>query len=446
MSPRRNKGGRKAARPSETNRQSYLVPALVLVAVVGALVAIGVSRQTPDLPPEEAVAEPSGETSSDPELDRSRQEAIVILQRVVDRWTRNESEPWLLMHGLLAWGPRHLTRGGESVGVYLLDHHVETQTVAGREVRVFPMDDPSGSRIDAHADQTIKTQIEMGIPDARLDELVADAMWRFDYLPDQEGGPFPDANEVPWSAQAFCQSAEEGTDTFVNHAGTVVNLNEMTEALVVALETESEFLDEIRLRGETTYEKRRQGIFRYTCGGTHLYMAADACVAAGFGNPELSRRLVHQMDLLFWRMRREIEAVDQALTQAPQMAPLLVEQRLKYLGHFLETAAKAELHGTYSPTDIHRQELQYAERVLYLTVVQLQDMGVFDRLDTFHDEHYEYYLFTAGDACHALHALNLQDQLSAQRRGTDYVLPRPVYGEQGASTQGGAKTPPGDSP
>jgi len=446
VSSKGRKGGRKA--PTESPQQSYLVPALVLVAVVGALVAIGVTRRPAEESPEpEGPAQPAAPgREADPELARLRQEAVVSLQRVVDRWARNETEPWLLMHGLLAWGPRHLTRGGEPVGVYLLDHHLQKRTVAGREIQVFPMDDPSGSRIDAHTDQTLKTQVEMGIPDERLDGLVQDAMWRFDYEPEREGGPFPDANEVPWSTQAFCQSAEEGTDSFVNHAGVQVDLHEMTEALVVALETESEFLDEIRLRGETTYEKRRQGIFRYTCGGTHLYMAADACVAAGFGSPELSGRLAHQMDLLFWRMRREIEAVDQALTQAPQMAPLLVEQRLKYLGHFLETAAKAELHGTYTPTDVHRQELRYAERVLYLTVQQLQDMGVFDRLDTFHEEHYEYYLFTAGDACHALHALNLQDQLAAQRGGSEYVLPRPVYGELGPPDGGVPSHAPADSP
>jgi len=446
VSPRRRKGGRKP--PSEPTRQSYLVPALVLVAVVGVLVAIGISRrpqtEQPDPDPAPKIEDPA--PAADPELARLRQDAVVILQRVVDRWARNETEPWLLMHGVLAWGPRHLTQSGAPAGSFLLDNHLAERTVAGRTLRVFPMDDPSGARIDAHLDQTIKTLIEMGIPDERLDTLVQDAMWRFDYQPDLEGGPFPDSNEVPWSAQAFCQSAEEGSDTFVTHAGVEVNLHEMTEALVVALETESEFLDEIRQRGETTYEKRRQGIFRYTCGGTHLYMGADACVAAGFGGPELSQRLAHQMDLLFWRMRREIEAVDQALTQAPHMAPLLVEQRLKYLGHFLETAAKAELHGTYTPTDIHRQELQYAERVLYLTVQQLQDMGVFDRLDTFREQHYEYYLFTAGDACHALHALNLQDQLAAQRRGSEYVLPRPVYGERAPAAETAGPSPAGDSP
>ena len=432
MSKRRRKGGKRSAPPPPPPKKSqgYLVPPAVLVVVVGALIAVQLGRNKPvqDEPPTpDEVEAPEDVWQTDPELARLKQDAIVILQRVVDRWARNEDEPWLLNHGVLAWGPRHLTRGGDPAGKYLIDHSLTTRTHAGRDIRVFPADDPGGRRIDAHFDQTIKTLIEMGIDDPRLAELARDARWRFEYHADDPANPFPDANEVPWSAQAFCQSAGPGEDTFVTSSGATVDLRVMTRQLVEALEKESEFLDEIRVAGGTTYEKRRQGIFRYTCGGTHLFMGAEACVVAGFGDQDLTERLAYQMDLLFWRMRREIEAVDNALTQAPQMAPLLVEQRMKYLGHFLEAEAKAELHGTFVPTEFHRQELVYAKRALYLTVQQLQEMGVFDRLDTFHDEQYEYYLFTAGDACHALYALNLQDQLEAQRGGLQYVPPELVY-------------------
>jgi len=227
----------------------------------------------------------------------------------------------------------------------------------------------------------------------------------------------------------------------VTHDGHTVELSKMTEQLVAQLEKESAFLDEIRLAGDTTYDKKRQGIFRYTCGGTHLYMGAAACVTAGFGSPEHAERLDYQMDLLFWRMRREIEVVDDALTQAPHMAPLLVEQRLKYLGHFLETEAKAELQGLFVPSEHQRHELVYAERALFLSVQALQEMGVFDRLDAFHDDQYEYYLFTAGDCCHALHAMNLQDQLKAQRQGVQYELPEPVYPSEQESGEEAPENP-----
>ena len=430
MSKRRRKGAARAPTPPpKRSSQGYLVPAIVLIVVVGALIAVQVTRKPvqDELPTPGEPEAPEDVWQADPEMARLKQDAIVILQRVVDRWARNETEPWLLNHGLLAWGPRHLTRGDEPAGTYLIDHALTTRTHAGRDIQVFPSDDPGGARIDAHFDQTIKTLIEMGINDPRLPELARGAQWRFEYDAGNPDAPFPDANEVPWSAQAFCQSAPAGEDSFVTSSGARVDLRVMTRQLVEALEKESEFLDEIRLAGGTTYEKRRQGIFRYTCGGTHLFMGAEACVVAGFGDQDLTERLAYQMDLLFWRMRREIEAVDNALTQAPQMAPLLVEQRMKYLGHFLEAEAKAELHGTFVPSEHHRQELVYAKRALYRTVQQLQEMGVFDRLDTFHDEQYEYYLFTAGDACHALYALNLQDQLEAQRHQIEYVPPDLFY-------------------
>ena len=420
----------------------YTVPAIVVVVVVAALVAFSLRNRGGD--DGERGEEPTAEVPTpdpdrvesvwqlDPELAKLREEATVILERVVDRWTRDPDQPWMLMHGMLAWGPRHLTRDGDPAGVHLLDSHLEARVVAGRAIQVFPIDEPGGARIDAHRDQSLKTLVEMGIPDPRIQALVADAQWRFEYDPALGDGPLPDANEAPWSAQAFCQTAKEGQDTFVTHAGVEVNLDDLTSALVGQLEEESRFLDDIRRAGDTTYEKRRQGIFRYTCGGTHLFMGADACVAAGFGDRELSERLAYQMDLLFWRMRREMEAVDNALTQAPQMAPLLVEQRMKYLGHFLESEAKAELHGTFVPNDFHRRELVVAHKALYVTVQQLQDMGVFDRLDTFREGQYEYYLFTAGDACHALHAIHLHEQLEAQRTGADYVVKAPVYESTGS--------------
>ena len=423
-------GGKSQPSESQTSKSSpYLVPGIVLGAVIVALVAMWFNRTPaevePPTPEEPTAAEAVFDTN--PELVAMRQEATVILQRVVDRWTRDAAQPWLLMHGTLVWGPRHLTTDAKPAGQHLLDNVLTTEQQHGREVMVFPIDEPGGARVDAHVDQTVKTLVETGFHDPRIDRIVEDAKWRFEYSPGDELNPFKDGNETPWSAQAFCQTASEGDNSFVTYEGHTVDMRVMTEQLVGQLERESRFLDDIRQAGDTTYDKRRQGIFRYTCGGTHLFMGADACVAAGFGSPELSARLAYQMDLLFWRMMREIEAVNAALTEAPNMAPLLVEQRVKYLGHFLEAEAKAELNGTFVPTAEHRQQLVFAEQALYLSVKQLKDMGVFDRLDSFKDNQYEYYLFTAGDACHALHAMNLQDKLAAQRKGGEYRTPQPVY-------------------
>ena len=449
MSKKRKVRGRpprpRPGTPSQGKQGSpYTVPAIVVVVVVAVLIGFSLRNRSGDgddpgeeTPADSPTPDPTRVESvwqTDPELAKLREEATVILERVVDRWTRDPQEPWLLMHGMLAWGPRHLTREGDPAGIHLLDHSLETRELAGRSIQVFPIDDPHGARIDAHIDQSLKTLVEMGIQDPRIDQLVADAQWRFAYDPTAEEGPLPDANETPWSALAFCESTEKGRETFVTHGGATVDLHELTEVLVNQLETESRFLDDIRREGDTTYEKKRQGIFRYTCGGTHLFMGADACVAAGFGDQALSERLAYQMDLLFWRMRREIEAVDDALTQAPNMAPLFVEQRMKYLGHFLEAEAKAELHGTFVPNDFHRRELVVAQKALYVTAKQLQQMGVFDRLDTFKEGQYEYYLFTAGDACHALHAIHLHQKLEAQRTGADYVVKAPVYTSESPAT------------
>ena len=62
-----------------------------------------------------------------------------------------------------------------------------------------------------------------------------------------------------------------------------------------------------------TFQKNGQGIFKYTCGGSHLLQGAAYLVAKGFGEEKDRERLQAQVDLLFWRFPRELEVYSNAM-------------------------------------------------------------------------------------------------------------------------------------
>src|SRR5690606_11453591 len=119
-----------------------------------------------------------------------------------------------------------------------------------------------------------------------------------------------------------------------------------TEAVVDKLHAETAFMRSAMQAGATV-QKRKQGIFGYTCGGAHLIQGAHYAVARGFGSAAHRERAIAEIPVLFWRVDIELDAVDQAARQPPNYAPVLLEQRLKFLGHFLETVYRASALGLF---------------------------------------------------------------------------------------------------
>jgi hypothetical protein len=154
-------------------------------------------------------------------------------------------------------------------------------------------------------------------------------------------------------------------------------------------------------------QKRKQGVFAFTCGGAHLLQGTAYAVARGRSTDLAYKAIQGQIPLLYWRLPQELKVYDDATSRAPQHARVLLVQRLKFLGHWLETAHKLAILGFYAPTAEQQRSLDGAAQQLALTVEALEQQGMFGAMDQIRAEDEQLYLDLIGDSAHALHALRI---------------------------------------
>ena len=112
---------------------------------------------------------------------------------------------------------------------------------------------------------------------------------------------------------------------------------------------------------------------------------------------------------MFWRLPAELKIYDDLMRriEKDEHLVMLLVQRLKFTGHFLETMHKMAIMGLFSPTPEQRQVMQGAADQVTLTVQGLQSQGVYDNLDTLRTSNEQLYLDIIGDSAHALRGLKL---------------------------------------
>ncbi len=365
--------------------------------------------------------------------DESR--ARAALEAVAREGASDPDSPWALAHGILAFGLDWKTRNGDNA----LHHIVKTwlrkvpagddlEPVGGKTSSAllgFPR--TSGTiRVEPHRDLILKNAIERGASGTgpfagvtgapSLSRILADARTRFAFLPGKTGKlAFPKPDDVAWSAQAFCQQAARTEPGPAREAalgwtltdGQKTTLEEVSRALLEMLEEETAFLAVARSQGRPQVEKRKQGVFSHTCGGAHLYQGALACAVAGFPSGEAMARMEEQTRLYLWRAEVELPQVEEGIRRAPQFAPLLINQQVKFLGHLLESVGKAQQGGVFHPTPEEKAKITGARRLLLAQALRLEDAGIYRRLNEIHRHQEQLALDLVGDACHALRGLEL---------------------------------------
>ena len=104
----------------------------------------------------------------------------------------------------------------------------------------------------------------------------------------------------------------------------------------------------------------------------------------------------------------EQAAVEAALTAYPQYELKLRVQRLKFLGHFIETLHKLAAFGMVSDNPEVREALARARAELANTVQTISDKGwLSESLADIRAADEQAYLDLLGDAAHALRGLRL---------------------------------------
>ncbi len=351
-----------------------------------------------------------------PEYDATLQ----TLGKIVETWAGDPENPWAIAHGLLARGPSFRLVDDREALPHLFTAYAEPRPVAsstgGTHTLVGFPKTLGAVRVEPHTDLLLKNLGEIGVaPDATFPSRagtvsVAD-LYRYTLLktylvPATNKSSYDGTNDMPWGVQALAQWAPPGDLHWIATDGTPMDLDFLASFTVKVLTQESRFLFDA-MQKRQSFERKGQALFSYACGGAHLLQGASYAVARGHGTP-LDRKAVEaQVPLMFYRLPIELGIYDAALKQSPKHKIRLLVQRMKFLGHFLESMGKMEAMGLYVPDEKQTQLLEGAAQNLVLTVEALQKAGTFDNMETLRAKDEQLFLDVVGDSCHAVRGLEL---------------------------------------
>lgn len=364
--------------------------------------------------------------------------ARAVLAKVVKDHGRDPENPWAVTHSMLALGPDvELSNGAKAV-----DHLFATYAEIVDVGTEGPGDDHGISfpkskgtiRIEPHTDLVLKALTEGGVaPDrtvpvkdgeGKVLDLYRASMHRV--WVEGPAGRYQTSlgsmNNTPWALQALSSWAPKGYG-WTAIGGKSMTMDAFAEADLVELEKASSALMAAKDRGAMP-KKDGKGILSYSCGGHHLVQGVAHAVARGFGPDDAKARACAQRDLIRWRIDHELGSidplfVDERVTKDPGMQVLLLIQRLKFVGHAMETLSKFDAYGycTWTGEDTKAQERLSVE--LVRTVKALQAAKVFEdpqairndrSLDRFHPNSggaEQVYLDLIGDSAHAVRGIDL---------------------------------------
>jgi hypothetical protein len=404
----------------------------LLAALIGALL-LGCGDAVPLEPPPPAPIEKAPTAAPAPAVvlpgGAYRAESLKVLSDVIDREAGKPANAWALAHGVLAKGPEFgATDGRRAIDVLVKDFLKADKISSFKGLQpYFPKSTDDGIPVEPHTDLVLKTLVDVGLGledpltskegAPTLERLLRGSRLRHDPDVAAKGSTaFPKPDDVAWSIQAWCQATGAGAPvSWTTATGEQEHVDTVSLQQLEMLEAETWFMRQAMVEGGTV-QKRRQGIFSFTCGGAHLFQSVAACAAVGHpANENVQKRVAAQLDIYIWRVALETGLIEEAMRQAPKLAPVLYNQDVKFLGHFLESVGKAERDGLFVPSAEQRNLIDDAETRLLAHVLQMSRLGVYsaDKLAMWWGKEAtrQFYLDVVGDACHAWSGLQLQREL-----------------------------------
>lgn len=337
------------------------------------------------------------------------------LEAVVEKHGGDPDNPWAIGHGLIAMGPDFTLSNGEKAVEWLFKTYAVELHAEGATTVQFPRQ-TRGIRVEPHKQLMLKAMTEAGVsPDRPVTvqgkpHTVADlyrgavvATW---LVPERNHSSFSSPNDMPWAVQSLSAWAPDKRMQWTALDTTPMKLNDLVtfNASVLVAETQPLFQ---AMQAGAQLRKNKQGIWGYTCGGAHLLQGTAYAVARGHSTDLAKQAIQGQVALHYWRLPGELAVYDAALKRSPEHQALLLTQRMKFLGHWLETAHKLAILGFYTPTEEQKRLAAGAVQQLALTVEALEQGGVFKSLPEIEKTDYQLYLDVVGDASHAVHGLRL---------------------------------------
>jgi hypothetical protein len=341
--------------------------------------------------------------------------ALSKLGQIVETYAGDPDNPWAIAHGLLARGSELRLRDGRPAVPHLFATYAEPRQVGTRTLIGFPRE-LGKIRVEPHTDLLLKNMGEAGVdPNASFDTPAGKVpladLYRYTLLktflvPKENKSSYQGPNDVPWGLQALAQWAPGPELQWIATDGTPMDLDFLTSFTAAVITQESGFLFDSMQRHQP-FERQGQPLFSYTCGGAHLLQGLSYAVARGYGTPTDRKAVEAQVPLWFYRLENELRIYDDAIKRNPKQKARLLVQRMKFLGHFLESMGKMEAMGLFVPDDTQQAALEGAAQNLVLTVDGLEKLGVFDHMEELRGQDEQLYLDVIGDSCHAVRGLEM---------------------------------------
>jgi hypothetical protein len=353
------------------------------------------------------------------------------LEKVVVDHARDPSNPWAIVHAMLALGPTMKLDNGADPVDWMFEHYADVAKVGDQELIAFPAT-KDGALVEPHTDLILKALTETGVhPDRKVHvggrefevaDLYRHSLWESWVGPTGTGYQDGQFNDTPWALQAL--SAWAPADLAWQAEGDhEMTMSAFTDQVVATLGVETREMQAAEQAGQLVQKDTRKGLFRYTCGGQHLLQGAAYAVGRGFGSPSDRQAMCDQLALLRWRIDVELGAIDPILTRPgvdPNVQLVLLSQRLKFLGHWLETTHKFGALGVCPLGDADRAASERVANELARTVDALGQLGIWSDvgavrqnkvLDTLRPSPNgganQVYLDLVGDSAHAVHGIDL---------------------------------------
>ena len=352
-----------------------------------------------------------------------------ILEAVVQKRCLNPNDPWALAHGILVYGKELRLESGEFAYRRLVEDNLYYNT---RGEPGFQLRTKDGFPIESHPGLFFKTLLEVGVaPSTRFKlknrevsfaELVRGFARRYrrGMLLSSSGPTF---HNHAWLLEVVAGAAEQGDPEL---AQLLVEVR--AEALEVLAQNQAYFKPFMSgERDGEAYEKpstRNEGrlqpteIHRYYCEGFHFFQSVQR-----MHGKTLPALLKEQYEIGLYRLNVESAYWARTLAQVRQkyssnesrlqeFEDELLSQRLKLLGHGLETYLRAIHLGVLDRAPVE-SALDRAFEELEDTVVQLHELQTFDRLESIQRRNRDLHHELVGDAAHALHAYKMRQRLPA---------------------------------
>jgi len=346
------------------------------------------------------------------EIDR----ALATLGGVVNSRALDPANPWAVAHAILALGKDvKLSDGRPAVDATFADY-ADPLPVGGHTLLHFARE-RGEIRVEPHMALQLKNMAEVGVDPTHPIQAAGGAHTVADlyrgYLITSfldlksNKASFSSPDDIGWLVQALATWAPTPGDLrWQSTEGGEQTLSLLARFSVAALVKETQFLSDA-MAADQSFERKGQGIFRYTCGGAHLLQGAAYAVARGFGGEAEQQALRDQAVLHLWRFPREQAITDAAIKAAPEHRLKLLSQRLKFAGHALETIEKLEILGFITPDADQQATIQSMATSIVQTTTTLEQGGAFNKLDEIKSKDFQLYLDLVGDSAHAIRGLNL---------------------------------------